>query len=173
MQYVQKSSAVIASAILSVVIASGALAQGTAAVKSATLGVVDRDKVITSFPKAQAAAEDLKKTEDSVKKLLEESNRQYEDAKNAKKPQAELESLQKRLQTKIDEECKRATSKAQGLETSLENDIDSAIKAEAASRKLDTVLMKGAVLMGGVDITDGVVKRLGVSASASSKSAIK
>ncbi len=166
----------IASAVLSVVISfcttnSGALAQGTA-VKSASLGVVDRDKVITSFPKAQAAAEDLKKTEDSVKKLLEDSNRQYEEAKNAKKPQAELESLQKRLQTKIDEEYKRATSKAQGLETSLESDIDSAIKAEAASRKLDTVLMKGAVLMGGVDITDGVVKRLGVSASAT-KSAVK
>jgi len=175
MQYVQKSSAAIVSAILFVAvgISPGASAQGAPAVKSATLGVVDRDKVITSFPKAQSAAEDLKKTEESVRKLLEDSNKQYEEAKNAKKPAAELESLQKRLQSKIDDEYKRATSKAQGLESSLENDIDSAIKAEAASRKLDTVLMKGAVLMGGVDITDGVVKRLGISASASSKSNVK
>ena len=142
-------------------------------VKSATLGVVDRDKVITSFNKAQSAAEELKKTEESVRKLLEDSNKQYEEAKNAKKPPAELEGLQKRLQTKIDDEYKKAQAKAQNLETQLETDIDSAIKAEAASRKLDTVLMKGAVLLGGTDITDGVVKRLGASASAASKSVTK
>ncbi|HNM50479.1 MAG TPA: hypothetical protein PKN86_12270, partial [Candidatus Obscuribacter sp.] len=55
---------------------------------------------------------------------------------------------------------KKAQSQAQSLETTLESDIDAAIKAEADSRKLDTVFMKGAVLLGGTDITDGVVKRL-------------
>ncbi|CAN5618496.1 hypothetical protein BH11CYA1_BH11CYA1_18610 [soil metagenome] len=170
---VQKSFAVVASAVMAVSIASGALAQTAPTVKSATLGVVDRDKVITSFNKAQSAAEELKKTEESVRKLLEDSNKQYEEAKNAKKPPAELEGLQKRLQTKIDDEYKKAQAKAQNLETQLETDIDSAIKAEAASRKLDTVLMKGAVLLGGTDITDGVVKRLGTSASAANKSVTK
>jgi Skp family chaperone for outer membrane proteins len=169
---VQKSFALV-SAIVAVSIGSGALAQTAPTVKSATLGVVDRDKVITSFNKAQSAAEELKKTEESVRKLLEDSNKQYEEAKNAKKPPAELEGLQKRLQTKIDDEYKKAQAKAQNLETQLETDIDSAIKAEAASRKLDTVLMKGAVLLGGTDITDGVVKRLGASASATSKSVTK
>ncbi|MDQ5935955.1 MAG: OmpH family outer membrane protein [Cyanobacteriota bacterium erpe_2018_sw_21hr_WHONDRS-SW48-000092_B_bin.40] len=169
---VQKSFAMV-SAIVAVSIGSGALAQTAPTVKSATLGVVDRDKVITSFNKAQSAAEELKKTEESVRKLLEDSNKQYEEAKNAKKPPAELEGLQKRLQTKIDDEYKKAQAKAQNLETQLETDIDSAIKAEAASRKLDTVLMKGAVLLGGTDITDGVVKRLGASASATSKSVTK
>ncbi len=169
---VQKSFAMV-SAIVAVSIGSGALAQTAPTVKSATLGVVDRDKVITSFNKAQSAAEELKKTEESVRKLLEDSNKQYEEAKNAKKPPAELEGLQKRLQTKIDDEYKKAQAKAQNLETQLETDIDSAIKAEAASRKLDTVLMKGAVLLGGTDITEGVVKRLGASASATSKSVTK
>lgn len=169
---VQKSFAMV-SAIVAVSIGSAALAQTAPTVKSATLGVVDRDKVITSFNKAQSAAEELKKTEESVRKLLEDSNKQYEEAKNAKKPPAELEGLQKRLQTKIDDEYKKAQAKAQNLETQLETDIDSAIKAEAASRKLDTVLMKGAVLLGGTDITDGVVKRLGASASAASKSVTK
>lgn len=169
---VQKSFAVV-SAIMAVSIGSGALAQTAPTVKSATLGVVDRDKVITSFNKAQSAAEELKKTEESVRKLLEDSNKQYEEAKNAKKPPAELEGLQKRLQTKIDDEYKKAQAKAQNLETQLETDIDSAIKAEAASRKLDTVLMKGAVLLGGTDITEGVVKRLGSSASAASKTVTK
>ena len=154
MQYVQKS---FASALALAFLAMPAMAQNAS--KSA-IGVVDREKVITSFGKAQKAADELKRVEDSVRKLLEESNKQYEEAKLAKKPQAELEGLQKKLQSRIDEEYKKAKTRAQSLETSLETDIDSAIKAEAESRKLETVFMKGAVLLGGTDITEGVVKRL-------------
>ena len=161
---VQKTFAVLASLALVQVVAQGAYAQ----VKS-TIGVVDRDKVIGGFTKAKNAAEDLKKAEDNVRKLLEESNKQYETAKAAKKSAAELDSLQKSLQTKIDAEYKKAQSMAQNLEKDLENDIDAAIKAEAADKKVDTVLMKGAVLMGGVDITDGVVKRLASSGNAGAK----
>ncbi len=166
MQYVQKTFAVAASAITLASIASAAFAQAqTAAKPASTIGVVDREKVITSFTKAQKAAEDLKKVEDSVRKLLEDSNKQYEEAKTAKKPQAELESLQKSLQKKIDEQYKKAQAQAQNMESNLETDIDSAIKAEASSRKLDTVFMKGAVLLGGTDITDGVVKRLSAASA--------
>jgi Skp family chaperone for outer membrane proteins len=45
-----------------------------------------------------------------------------------------------------------------------------AIKAEAAANKVDVVLMKQAVLFGGVDITEGVVKRLAAAAPAASAS---
>jgi Skp family chaperone for outer membrane proteins len=166
MQYVQKSVASVASVVLALSVAGAALAQGAAPAAKASIGVVDRDKVITSFKKAQSAAEELKRVEENVRKLLEDSNKQYEEAKTAKKPQAELEGLQKRLQLKIDEEYKKAQGRAQNLETQLETDIDDAIKAEAASRKMDTVFMKGAVLLGGTDITEGVVKRLSASASA-------
>jgi len=165
MQYVQKSVASVASVVLALSVAGAALAQGAAPAK-ASIGVVDRDKVITSFKKAQSAAEELKRVEENVRKLLEDSNKQYEEAKTAKKPPSELESLQKRLQLKIDDEYKKAQGRAQNLESQLETDIDDAIKAEAASRKMDTVFMKGAVLLGGTDITDGVVKRLSTSASA-------
>lgn len=160
MHYVQKSFAVALSAVFAAGLAQAAFAQS-----ASSIGVVDREKVITSFTKAQKAAEELKKVEENVRKLLEDSNKQYEEAKAKKQPQAELESLQKRLQSKIDAEYKKAQGQAQNLETSLENDIDSAIKAEAASRKLDTVFMKGAVLLGGTDITDGVVKRLAAVSS--------
>jgi Skp family chaperone for outer membrane proteins len=173
MQYVYKPYAILASVILAVAtgVASQVLAQGAttpAAAKSATIGIVDRQKVITSFTKAQQAAEELKKAEDSVRGMLESSNKQFEDAKAAKKPQAELEALQKRLQVKIDEEYKRAQSRAQTLEAQLEKDIDKAIKDEATSHNLDTVLVKDSVLLGGVDITDGVVKRLTASTSVGS-----
>jgi Skp family chaperone for outer membrane proteins len=138
------------------------------------IGIVDRDKVVTSYPKAQQAAEDLKKQEDKVHKLIEESNKQYEESKAAHKPPAELEGLQRRLQNQIDDEVKKVQAKAQGLEGQLESEIDTAIKAEASNRKVDAVFMKQAVLMGGTDLTEGVIKRLAPLANAStSKSQTK
>ena len=46
------------------------------------------------------------------------------------------------------------------METQLESDVDTAVKAEAAARKIDVVMIKQAVFMGGTDITEGVLKRL-------------
>jgi|SRR5271170_3092158 len=131
------------------------------------IGVVDRDKVVTSYPKAQSAAEELKRQEDKVHKMIEESNKQYEEQKTAHKPQAELEGLQRRLQSQIDAEVKKIQDRAQGLEGQLESEIDTAIKAEAANRRVDAVLMKQAVLQGGTDLTDGVIKRLTAITNAS------
>lgn len=130
------------------------------AAKAQGVGIIDRDKVVTSYPKAQQAAEELKKAEEKVHKLIEDSNKQYEEAKNAKKPPAELEGLQRRLQTTIDDEVKTVQARAQSLETQLETEIDSAVKGEAANRKVDIVILKQAVLVGGVDLTEGVMKRL-------------
>ena len=166
MFYSHRSFSLITSSILALGFASQALAQ---APRPQTVGVVDKDKVVTSYPKAQQAADDLRKSEERVHKLIEDSNKQYEDAKTAKKPPAELEGLQRRLQTQIDDEVKKIQGKAQSLEGQLEKDIDEAIKAEASSRKVDTVLMKQAVLVGGVDLTDGVVKRLAPGGATAAK----
>lgn len=135
------------------------------------IGLVDRDKVVTSYPKAQQAAEELKRQENKVHKLIEDSNKQYEESKAAHKPPAELEGLQKRLQNEIDAEVKQVQARAQVLEGQLETEIDTAIKAEAANKKVDTVLMKQAVLVGGTDLTDGVIKRL--TSVATAKTAAK
>ena len=127
------------------------------------VGLIDRDKVVASYPKAQMAAEELKGLEDKLQKVIEGANKQYEDAKKANKPQAELDSLQKRLQGTIDEEGKRFQTRVSSLEGDLEGAVDSAIKAEAAVHHVDVVLLKQAVLFGGVDLTEGVVKRLAVA----------
>lgn len=136
-----------------------------------SIGLVDRDKVVTSYPRAQQAAEELKRQENKVHKLIEDSNKQYEESKAAHKPPAELEGLQKRLQNEIDAEVKQVQARAQVLESQLETEIDTAIKAEAVNKKVDTVLMKQAVLVGGTDLTDGVIKRL--TSVATNKTATK
>lgn len=170
MQYSRKVLPLVAGCLLVASSAGAALADNVAPAKGPLVGFVDKDKVITSYNKAQSAAEELKKSEEKVQKLIEDSNKQYEEAKNAKKPPAELEGLQKRLQAQIDDEVKKVQGRAQSLELQLENDIDSAIKAEAANRKVDVVMLKQAVLIGGTDLTEGVVKRL-VAASTAQKPA--
>ncbi len=154
--------------LVSLLATAGMASSAMAQTAPKTIGLVDRDKVVTSYPKAQSAVEDIRKAEERFHSLIESSNKQYEDAKTAKKPQADLESLQKRLQSSIDGEQKNLEAKAKGLESQLEKDINGAIEAEAAARKVDLVLLKPAVLVGGVDITDGVMKRLASSAPAKS-----
>jgi Skp family chaperone for outer membrane proteins len=155
-------------ALVAATIGLSASAQVAAAPK--VIGVIDRDKVVTAYGKAQAAAEELKHSEDKVQKLVEDANKQYEDAKKANKPPAELEGLQKRLQTNIDDEVKRLQGRVSSLESQLEGEIDNAIKAEAAAHKVDVVIMKQAVLLGGIDLTEGVVKRLSVASGQATKS---
>lgn len=166
MFYSHRSFSVFTSSLIALGFASQALAQ---APRAQSIGIVDKDKVVTSYPKAQQAADQLRKAEEKVHKLIEDSNKQYEEAKTAHKPPAELEGLQRRLQTQIDAEVKKIQGTAQNLEGQLERDIDDAIKAEATNRKVDAVFMKQAVLVGGVDLTDGVVKRLAAAGTASAK----
>ncbi len=161
MFYSNKSFSLITSSLMALGFATQAMA--------GSIGIVDKDKVVTSYPKAQQAAEQLKKDEEKVHKLIESSNKEYEAAKTAHKPPAELEGLQRRLQNSIDTEVKRIQATAQTLEKDLEKEIDDAIKAEATAAKVDAVFMKQAVLVGGTDLTSGVVKRLASSGAAATK----
>jgi Skp family chaperone for outer membrane proteins len=141
-----------------------ASAQTAAAPK--VVGFIDRDRVVAAFPKAQTAAEELKTLEAKLQKTIEDANKQYDDAKKAKKPQAELDTLQKSLQVRIDDEGKRFQARVSSMESDLEGAVDGAIKLEAAQHHVDVVLLKQAVLFGGVDLTDGVVRRLAANAAA-------
>lgn len=175
MRYLHKSLVLVTSALSVTLLSLPALAQAPAATPAAKptlvgggggIGVVDPDKVVKAYPKAEQLAKDLKKEEDRVHKLIEDGNRSLEEAKTARKPPAELEGLQRRLQESIDKEVKTVQARAQSLESQLEGDVQNAIKAEAAARKLDIVLLKPVVFMGGIDLTDAVMKRLAANAPA-------
>jgi outer membrane protein len=145
--------------------AQTAASPATAAPTAKVVGIIDRDKVVAAYPKAQAAAEELKKMEENLNKIIDDANRQYEEAKKANKPQAELDALQKRLQAHIDEEGKRFQNRISSLENDLERAVDGAIQAEAQQHHVDVVFLKQAVLFGGVDLTEGVLKRLTATAA--------
>lgn len=153
--------------------ATSVAANAQTAPTAKVVGIIDRDKVVAHYPKAQAAAEELKSLEDKLNKVIDAANRQYEEGKKANKPQAELDALQKRLQVNIDQEGKVFQARIASLEAELEAAVDGAIKAEAATNKVDVVFLKQAVLFGGVDLTPGVVKRLTASNQTSKAGASK
>ena len=124
------------------------------------IGIVYKVKLYSAYPALKTAANEIKSDEERLHKLIERSNKQFEEAKKAKKPQQELTDLHKRLQTEIDGEFQKFQKKALSMEKTLEGQLDDAIRNEAKGRQLDAVFDKSAVLMGGQDITDGVVKRL-------------
>jgi Skp family chaperone for outer membrane proteins len=160
---------VVVGAAFSMNIAAGA--QTASAPK--VVGFIDRDKVVASFPKARDAAEELKKLEESLQKTIENANKQFDEARKAKKPQAELDSMQKSLQAKIDSEGKTFQTRVSSMESELEKAVDAAIQAEAAQNKVDVVLLKQAVLFGGIDLTNGVVSRLNAAQKASTGATTK
>lgn len=132
-----------------------------AAAQQSKIGIVDKARLYGAFPRLKTAADQIKAEEERLHKLIERSNAEFETAKKAKKPEAELTALHKRLQSQIDDEWKKFQTKALGMEKDLETELDSAIRAEAQAKQMDAVFDKTAVLLGGTDITDGVVKRLG------------
>ncbi len=160
MLYCRRSISLVISCAAVVGLATQAMAQ---AAKPGVVGVVDRDKVMAGYAKYQQAGEDIHRSEERVHKLIEDSNKEFETAKAQKKPDAELQTLMRRLQTAIDNEVKQVQAKAVTLENQLQADLDAAVKAEADAHKVDTVFIKQIVMFGGVDLTDSVAKRLGAT----------
>jgi Skp family chaperone for outer membrane proteins len=132
---------------------------------SQVIGTVNREKIVNAYPKAQSAEQEMKRAEEKIQKLIAESNKQLDEATKANKPQAEMDGMKAKLQKSIDEELQKVQSRAQTLITEIDKELEGAIKQEAADNKVDIVLEQKAVVIGGKDLTDGVVKRLAAAAT--------
>ena len=136
------------------------------------IGVVQMQKVLAKHPRLKQLETNLRAEEERLHKMIERSNKDYQVAKKQKKPEAELKTLRKNLQGKIDKEVSSYQKKLLAKEKRLQDELYSAIQAEAKAKNLTTVMKKSAILVGGVDITDGVVQRI-AAASAAKKTQTK
>ncbi len=160
MRYSQIGFAITAGAVLAFAAGAGLLSGAQGAGSPQAVGTVDQRKVMDSYPKAQQASEEIQTAQTEIQKLVNEGSKEFEQAKGANKPPAELEGLQRRLRKKITSEYDALQVRAQELEKQILKEVDQAIQAEARASGCDVVLMKEAVLMGGTDLTDAVIKRL-------------
>jgi outer membrane protein len=125
-----------------------------------TVGFVDTAKVLTSYAAARDAQGKMQKELTKYQQAFAERQKKIGEAQKSGKTQAELQKMTEEFEL----ELKPLKDKAMNLEAKLAADvktrIEAVIKKVAVARKVDLVLDKAAVLYGGIDLTNDVVKQL-------------
>jgi Skp family chaperone for outer membrane proteins len=119
----------------------------------AEVGVVDLDKVIGSYSKAQDVSADLKTKEAELQKFLADAQKQL---KNTSSP-IEKKNLEDRLTQEFKTKSDNFRDSQIKSWKQIEDNVFNAIDQTAKSRKIDLVLTKASVLSGGADITDQII----------------
>lgn len=124
------------------------------------VGVVDAPKVLDSYPKARAMLKKLKESETKLRATLIEKRKQIQDAKDAKKSQTEIQMLTEKLKLELEPHAQKLQTESDRLSDQIESSIKDSIRSVAKVKKFDVVLQKDAVLYGGTDVTEEVIKKL-------------
>jgi outer membrane protein len=125
------------------------------------IGVVDLDKIMSNYSKAQSVMADIKVREAELRKLQADYSKQLEDARKTdpKNPvsASQLEKdLTAKLSTKVNEYRDWTATQQKAIDMALENTIREAAKA----KNVEVVISKQAVFQGGIDITNDILTRL-------------
>lgn len=121
-----------------------------------TIGTVDADKIIANYSKAQDVEAELKVKEAEIQKFIAEAQRKI---KAATTP-VEKSNLEKQLSEEFRSQQSEYRKMQLDESKKINEDIIAAIKSIAAQESIDLVLAKGAVFIGGKDITEMVLKSL-------------
>jgi outer membrane protein len=123
--------------------------------------VVDSNKVLNAYPKAQKILKDIAKAEADLNATIQAKNQQLKDAQDQKKTDTELQMLAEQIRLEVEPAARKLEEDSSKKSAEIEADIKKAIDSVMKSSKYDVVLMKQAVLYGGTDISDEVLKQLG------------
>lgn len=118
---------------------------GLASAASSNVGVVDYNQVMSSHPEVQKASTEMQTAVQDAQKDFEEKSANMND--NEKRDY--YQQTQQRLQQKNQE-----------LMEPITKSVEDSVKSVAEAKGLSVVLEKGAVVYGGVDITQDVIKKV-------------
>jgi len=126
------------------------------AVAAEKIGYVDMNRVLSSYKKAQTMSSDIKIQQAEIQKMIEEARKQVKEAKNDK----EKKELEKKLTEKIQQKTNSAKAEYEKQIKELDTKVVSTIKKVAETKQVDTIFKKENLIVGGVDLTDEVIKEL-------------
>ena len=118
---------------------------GIASAAGSNVGVIDQQQVLSEYPDAQSIEDQMNAALDEIKKDF--------DAKSGGMSDQEKQDYYKQC-------MQRAEQKRQELVEPLIKSVDEAIKKTADAKGLTVVIEKAAVIYGGQDITQDVIKNL-------------
>lgn len=120
------------------------------------VAVVNVPKIVESSAQVKALKEQNSKNVQELAKFGETAQNEINKEKDEKKQKALKEKFQKEFQAKRVAMTKSYEKKL----IEIDNNISSVINQQAKAQGYDLVLAKGAVLSGGVDITDQIAKQI-------------
>jgi outer membrane protein len=125
------------------------------------VGTINSNKIIQSYPKSQKLMQDLAKSESDLNKKVLEKKAALEKAKSENKTQTELQMMAEQMRLEIEPEAKKLEAESNARSEEVETSIKTAIDTVAKENKYDLILTEEAVLFGGTDVSDLVLKKLG------------
>ena len=123
----------------------GGLTGGTASAASSSVGVVD-------FRQVMGQSSDLQDANTKMQLAVEEAKQEFE-SKSAGMSDEEKGNLYQQTQEKL-------AQKQQSLIEPIQKKVEAEVKAVAEAKGLQVVIDKGAVVYGGTDITQDVIRKM-------------
>ena len=118
------------------------------------VAVVDVQQVVASSPQVKALKDEQKRKGQELAKFIETAKTALDKEKDAAKRKALEQKYNKEFNAKRDAIAKNYETKL----LAIDKNISTIINTNAKNSGYNLVLAKGAVLSGGVDITDQIVK---------------
>ena len=129
-------------------------------VSALKVAIVDSNRVLQEYSVAQKMLQDLAKAEADLNKKIADKKALIEQAKTAKKTETEIQMLAEQMRLEIEPEARKLEDDTNKKSDEIEANIKAAIEAVAKEGKYDAVMIKEAVLFGGIDVSDEVLKKL-------------
>ena len=126
----------------------------TTAAPASSIEVVDVAQVINNNSQVKALKEKQEKKSEALRTWVEAARADVEKQKTDAAKESLTQKYNKELQAKVDSQRKELYEES----TKIDAKIGAAIAKEAKNSGYSLVLVKGAVLYGGADITDAIKK---------------
>ena len=126
----------------------------TTAAPASSIAVVDVAQVINNNSQVKALKEKQEKKSEALRTWVEAARADVEKKKTDAAKESLTQKYNKELQAKVDSQRKELYEES----TKIDAKIGAAIAKEAKNSGYSLVLVKGAVLYGGADITDAIKK---------------
>jgi len=147
-----------------VLVVSALLSPALAETKS-KVGTVNAAKVMGGYEEARKTLEEIQKADATLKDKIAAKRKLIDEARTAGKTETELQMMAEQFQLEIEPEAKKLEADSKTKSEKIQKAVEEAIKATATEQKLDVVLVQEAVLFGGTDVSDAVLKKLGGTAA--------
>ena len=127
---------------------------------AAQVAIVNSAKIMSEYSEAKKSMAELSKAEAELKDKINAKKKEIQAAKAANKTDTELQLMAEQSKLEIEPIAKKLEAESIAKSEAIKKNVENAIDLVAKEKGYDAVLMQEAVLFGGTDISDLVIKKL-------------